>query len=76
MALSEYYEDITSDEADFIIDLYDCIDAMVAFNIPVTLVRLSHELNVSTSELSDYLPTIITILNKVEKDREIRQEPD
>jgi len=72
MLNDEYYEEITSNEADFIIDLYEAIDALVHFNIPVTLVRLAHELGIKAEELSDYLPTILLILNKAEQEREIQ----
>lgn len=67
MDFLQQYEDITSDEADFIIDLYENIERLVRYNHPVTLVRLAHDLNLKPSELSDYLPIIITMLNKAEE---------
>lgn len=67
MDFLQQYEDITSDEADFIIDLYENIERLVRNNYPVTLVRLAYDLNLKPSELSDYLPIIITMLNKAEE---------
>lgn len=75
--INEYYEDLTEDEADFILDLYEVINRLVYNGYPVTLVRLGFELGVGTEELSDHLPVILIILNKVEQEyAEIRQEPD
>lgn len=75
--INQYYEDLTADEADFILDLYEVINRLVYNGYPVTLVRLAFELGVSTEELSDHLSIILTILNKVEKEyAEIRQDPD
>jgi len=67
MEYQEYYEDITEAEADFIIDLHQVIDKLVCYGYPVTLVRLGFELDIRTEELSDYLPIILSILNKVEE---------
>jgi hypothetical protein len=72
MLFEEYYEDLTSDEANFILDIYQVINRLVHNLEPVTLVRLGHELGVEPNELSDYLAIIITILNKVEQEYEIR----
>jgi len=72
MSIENYYEDLTSDEADFILDLYSVIDRMVFNSRPVTLVGLAYELGINPQELSDYLPTIIQILNKVEEEYEVR----
>ena len=76
MKFDQPYEDITDTEANLIINIYETIDALVYHSQPVTLVRLSHELGIKSAELSDYLPTIITILNKVEEQYEVRQKPD
>jgi len=74
MILEEYYEDLSDDEANLILDIYHVIDALVYNNEPVTLVRLGYELDIKPQELSDYLPTIVTILNKVEEEyAEVRQ---
>lgn len=72
MSLDQYYEELTPDEADFILDIYNVIDRMVLDGRPVTLVGLGYELGVNPHELSDYLPTIIQILNKVEEEYEVR----
>jgi hypothetical protein len=72
--INEYYEDLTEDEADFILDLYEVINRLVYNGYPVTLVRLAFELGVSTEELSDHLSVILIILNKVEQEyAEVRQ---
>ena len=46
MGLYNYYEDITESEADFIIDLYNCISKLVRDGRPVTLVGLAYELGI------------------------------
>ena len=77
MLFEEYYEDLTDGEANLILDIYRVIDLLVYNHEPVTLVRLGHELGKKTQELSDYLPIIITILNKVEDQyAEVRQVTD
>jgi hypothetical protein len=77
MLFEEYYEDLTDGEANLILDIYRVIDLLVYNHEPVTLVRLGHELVIKTQELSDYLPIIITILNKVEDQyAEVRQVAD
>ena len=63
MSLDQYYEELTNDEADFILDIYNVIDRMVLNGRPVTLVGLGYELGVNPQELSDHLPTIIQILS-------------
>ena len=72
MSFEQHYEELTPDEADFILDIYKVIDRMVLDGRPVTLVGLGYELGVNPQELSDYLPTIIQILNKVEEEYEVR----
>lgn len=67
MVFDDHYEELTSDEADFILDLYRVIDELVYIGHPVTLVRLAFELHVTAKELSDYLPIIVSILTKVEQ---------
>ena len=77
MLFEEHYEDLTDAEANLILDIYKVIDELVYFGEPVTLVRLGFELSINTQELSDYLPIIITILNKVEDQyAEVRQVAD
>lgn len=70
------YEEITSEEADFILALYECISKLVYEKRAVTLVGLAYELDVSTNELSDYLILITSILDKVEEEYQIRQIED
>lgn len=71
MAINETYEDITSEEADFIIVLYETIRKLILGGEKVTLVRLGYELNIKSQELSDYLYEIVRILDSIEE--EIRQ---
>lgn len=73
MSIDRYYEDLTNEEADFILDIYKVIDRMVLNQQPVTLVGMGHYLGVNPQELADYLPTIIQILNKVEEEYSIQQ---
>lgn len=72
MSINEYYEDITDSEANFLLELYDVIRKLVLLDIDVTLVRLGYELDTRPSELADYLPQILVILNRVEEEFEIR----
>ena len=72
MKINDFYEDISSDEADLIIDLYEAIKRLVLQDIDVTLVRLGFELDIRPSELSDYIGMIIRILDLVEKEIEIQ----
>ena len=73
MPLDYTYEEITSDEADFIISLYEVISRLVREGRSVTLVGMAYELNIETSELSDYLMLITSILDKVEEEYQIQQ---
>lgn len=68
MGIEETYSDITSSEADFIIDLYESIRKLILSGEKVTLVRLGYELNIHSSELSDYLFEITRILDKIEEE--------
>jgi len=72
MNLNEHYEEITDSEANFIIDLHDTIDGLVGRGIPVTLVRLGFELDISATELNDYIHLIISILDRVEEKHSVR----
>ena len=47
MSFDTYYEDLTPDEADFILDIYEVVDRMVYNGYSVTLVGLGHELGVN-----------------------------
>jgi len=67
MNFNDQYEQITDDEANFILDIHQAVDKLVRHNIPVTLVRLGFELNITPSELGDYIHIIVSILDKVEE---------
>lgn len=71
MEINQIYNEITSSEADFIIDLYEKIRELILADQKITLVRLGHELNIKTQELSDYLFEITRIVDHIEE--EIRQ---
>ena len=71
MAINDTYQDITSEEADFIITLYETIRKLIVGGEKVTLVRLGYELNIKSEELSDYLFEIVRIVDSIEE--EIRQ---
>lgn len=76
MRIDFSYEEITNDEADFIISMYEAVSRLVYQGNPVTLVGLAYELNIRPNELSDYLPQIISILDKVEEEYQIQQSGD
>lgn len=67
MFFENSYEEITNSEANILIDIYEAIDHMVRNHQSVTLVGLGYILDIKPSELSDYLPQIITILTKIEE---------
>lgn len=71
MAFDGTYTEITTDEADFIISLYETIRRLINEHQKVTLVRLGYELNLQTNELSDYLFEIVRIVDHIEE--EVRQ---
>jgi len=71
MDIDQPYNEITSTEADFIILLYEKIRELVFKEEKITLVRLGYELNISSTELSDYLFDIVKIVDHIEE--EIRQ---
>jgi hypothetical protein len=68
MQIDETYSDITEQEADFLITLYETIRELVHQGNKVTLVRLGYELNISTKELSDYLFDIVRIVDRIEEE--------
>lgn len=76
MPFDRTYEELTSDEADFIISLYESVSELIHSGRPVTLVALGRILNVSTTELSDYLMEIVKIQDKVEEEYQIQQGGD
>ena len=71
MAINDTDQEITSEEADFIITLYEIIRKLIVGGEKVTLVRLGYELNIKSEELSDYLFEIVRIVDSIEE--EIRQ---
>lgn len=71
MAINDTYQEITSEEADFIIKLYETIRRLIMDGRKITLVSLGYELNLKSSELSDYLFEICRIVDHIEE--EIRQ---
>lgn len=72
MRIDDTYSDITEQEADFLITLYETIRELVYQGRKVTLVRLGYELDISTKELSDYLFDIVRIVDRIEE--EVRQK--
>jgi hypothetical protein len=76
MGINDYYEEITESEANFLIDIYESVSSIVRSGRPVTLVGIAYKLNIKPTELADYLPQIVTILDKVEEEYEIRQSRD
>ncbi len=66
MKIDQPYDEITQSEANFIILLYETIRKLVIQGDKVTLVRLGYELNLTSSELSDYLFEIVRIVDHVE----------
>jgi hypothetical protein len=71
MALDFSYEELTSEEADFILSIYDAVSKLHREGRPVTLVGISNILHVSTSELADYLYIIVKMLDKIEEEQQI-----
>jgi hypothetical protein len=71
MKIDEPYSEITEQEANFLIVLYETIRKLVLQDEKITLVRLGYELNIKTSELSDYLFDIVRIVDHIEE--EVRQ---
>lgn len=66
MKIDEPYDEITQSEANFIILLYETIRKLIIQGDKVTLVRLGYELDLTSSELSDYLFEIVRIVDHVE----------
>lgn len=69
--MDEHYEIITNDEADFLINLYEEIRNFVFNDRKVTIIGLSKVLQIKPSELVEYLPEILQMLNAIES--EVRQ---
>ena len=72
MGIENYYEEITESEANFLIDMYEAVSNIVREGRSVTLVGLAYELDVKPTELSDYLPQIILILDRVEEEYQVQ----
>ena len=69
----DYYEIMTSEEADFIIDLYESIKYRFDNKQPITLVGIGKDLRIKPTELADYLPDILSILTKIEKEKVLQR---
>lgn len=65
----EYYEMMSEQEANFIVDLYSAIKKRVDEGLSVTLIGLSKDLKMRPSELADYLIDITRILNAIEEEK-------
>jgi len=76
MGINDYYEEITQAEADFLIDVYQAVSKIIYSGRAVTLVGISYELNVKPTELSDYLPQIVTMCDKIEEEYEVYKSGD
>lgn len=72
--MDDSYEILSQAEADFLIDLYERIRTRIVDRVPVTIVGIAREMKMKPSELADYLPEILLMLNSLED--EIRQGRD
>jgi hypothetical protein len=72
--MDDYYEILSKDEADFLIELYEQIRVRVINRENVTLVGIARNMKVRPSELADYMPEILSMLTSLEN--EIRQGAD
>ncbi len=72
--MDDYYEILSQDEADFLIELYEQIRVRVINRENVTLVGIAKNMKVRPSELADYMPQILSMLTSLEN--EIRQGTD
>ena len=72
--MDDYYEILSEDEADFLIELYEQIRVRVINRENVTLVGIARNMKVRPSELADYMPQILSMLTSLEN--EIRQGAD
>jgi hypothetical protein len=72
--MDDYYEILSQDEADFLIELYEQIRVRVINRENVTLVGIAKNMKVRPSELADYMPEILSMLTSLEN--EIRQGAD
>ena len=72
--MDDYYEILSQDEADFLIELYEQIRVRVINRENVTLVGIARNMKVRPSELADYMPQILSMLTSLEN--EIQQGRD
>lgn len=72
--MDDYYEILSKDEADFLIELYEQIRVRVINREHVTLVGIARNMKVRPSELADYMPQILSMLTSLEN--EIQQGRD
>lgn len=63
---------MSEEETNFILDLYSAIKARVDSGANVTLVGLSKDLKIRSSELADYMFDILRILNAIEEEKKVR----
>ena len=61
-------ETVTEMEMEFMVDLYEAVKKLLINEEKVSLINLSELLLVSTTELSDYLGTIIRLEDSVRKE--------
>lgn len=72
--MDDYYEILSKDEADFLIELYEQIRVRVINRENVTLVGIARNMKIRPSELADYMPQILSMLTSLEN--EIQQGRD
>jgi len=68
----EYYEMMSEQEVNFLLDLYNAIKKRVDNGQAVTLVGLGFDLKVRPVELADYLMHITRIQKAIEEEKKIR----
>ena len=66
--MDNYYEILSKDEADFLIELYEQIRVRVINREHVTLVGIARNMKVRPSELADYMPQILSMLTSLENE--------
>lgn len=67
------YEEITQDEANLIIEIYNCVKLLIWNKRPVTLIGIASMMKMRSAELVDYLDTIVTMTELLEEEFEIQQ---
>lgn len=66
--MDDYYEILSQDEADFLIELYEQIRVRVVNREHVTLVGVARNMKVRPAELADYMPQILSMLTSLENE--------